>query len=798
MATFSTATRTTADLEANASLAKALSPYATANRVLVQTAMTEQGKNWRAAVKAIETFNNAINTGSASTYMRALVDLAALPLENAPAATDLLSNVEKVRQLQQNLGKDPTNPAIAAQIWQTLTVQKPGGAQAYGNVQELKRITGIQDDAAVLEMLQRNGTDSYAYGIVEQTLNQAKMQQAAIDHQRGLQANLATTSAQDLIAQYYPKEVPEDVAQRWKDANKGPLLSARSQVGMNNLLKISNEEANRKPELTGIAKDTYDFNVEMQKQLLAQTTTESDRDRAAKIVNGAVFREWAQSNGFSIGRVEQPDPNTEYAPGELTTAGLYIPGRDDYKAVMLFQRQLGMDPNKAHPFMAKGAGIKGELKKYGALDVQLAPPSGAPAPAPVSTEPPAAEEFTDAAGWTYRLYNGEVSVVGGPEGVETAATPATPLKLLPEDARKALSEMIGGDSGVDVSVDVEEALAASKAPAALPASSAPVAEPASEKVYGAIGRNFAGDPVGSRRLNGDLYLKDESTGKFYRAPEPETGVSGETITSAQGPNALKAFAEEVRARRASNIARRLEDKEGGAKAPLRAAAIGLAQTLTPERQTEAEKARAVEYNRQQEMDRRALEQVATEAPTSQREALLRAQNKWNTTNADQGYLGREDESATANAPISAVPYAPYTPESTLPNAKDSGAGKGAVPAPATPRAEAVSNRTEAKSEGTKLGGTPKTPPLTPKQQDTQAANVRKFLAENPAGVPLTTPPKDYKNILEDENVTIKPVEEPVLPSRKDQRGAILTQPPQYRDLVMVPTAKSVKPQSSMA
>jgi len=793
MATFSTAKQTTADLEANASLAKALSPYATANRVLVQTAMTEQGKNWRAAVKAIETFNNAINTGSASTYMRALVDLAALPLEHAPAAADLLSNVEKVRQLQQNLGSAPTSPAIAAQIWQTLTVQNPGGAQAYGNVQELKRITGIQDDAAVLEMLKRNGTDTYAYGIVEQTLNQAKMQQAAIDHQRGLQGNLAVTSAQDLIAQY-PDGVPEDVAQQWKDAQKGPLLSARSQVGMNNLLKIANEEANRKPELTGIAKDTYDFNVEMQKRLLEQSTTESDRDRAAAIINSPKFQEYARSNGFTIGTVTAPDPNKQYEKAELTTSGLYSPGRDDYKAIMLFQRQLSQDPNKWHPFMPQGAGTRGNLQEYGSINVQRAPPGATPTPA-AAPEPPPAEEFK-VKEWTYRLYNGEVSVVGGPEGSE--ATPKNPLKLPPETAKKAMMEyaVAHGMSATDAAAETESSLAASKA--AAPSEAAPGKAPETETVYGAFNKKFGADPIGSQRVSGKLYLKDASTGNFYLAPDQSTRAEGTTLTAGGGPNALKAFAEEVRARREANIARQGLSKEDGAKAPLRSAAIGLAQDLTPTQQTPAEEARAVEYNRQQEMSRRALEQVATEAPTSQREAVLRAQQALDTANANQGILDKEFYNG-AGAPITSVPHAPYTPQATLPNAgAGSGVGRGVVPAPVTPRAEAMANRTEAKSEGTKLGGTPKTPPLSPERQAIQQAKVEKFLANNPAGVPLTTPPKDYKNILQDENVTIEPVKEPVPAQRKDQRGAILNQTPQYRDLVIVPTARSVKPQSSMA
>lgn len=176
-------------------------------------------------------------------------------------------------------------------------------------------------------------------------------------------------------------------------------------------------------------------------RIVYEGDTESDRDRAAKIINGPKFREWASSNGFTIGSVQQPDPKSRYAAEELTTTGLYIPGRDDYDAVMLFQRQLSMDPTKPHPFMLKGSGIRGRTREYGYLDVQR----GAP---------------------------GEIRLTAGE---------------------------------------------------AMP----------SERVYGAFSPQFAGDPIGSQRLNRELYLKDEATGKFYRAEgQAEPTVSGKTVTSA--------------------------------------------------------------------------------------------------------------------------------------------------------------------------------------------------------------------------------------------------------------------------
>jgi hypothetical protein len=795
MARFSTETQTTADLEANANLAKALSGFVSANRALINTAVSEQARTFRTLQKVIGDFNNANNTGSASGYMRASVDLATAQLQNEPVNQQLPGEVSKY--LDEHPGVFPSDPTTAKAIWQNAARNHfSESAQAWGNVDYLRKQTGMEgrSDEDILAVVTDNSTDPRATANIRAMLDQARRQQQVIDLSKSLQAQLKP-GVDVLLTKYGSVEnIPQAELEKWKQEHQPELLRARTAFGMADIKALADAETNKEVVLTGTAKAEYDRNVAIEDRLLAQSTTESDRDRAAAIINSPKFQEYARSNGFTIGTVTAPDPNKQYEKAELTTSGLYSPGRDDYKAIMLFQRQLSQDPNKWHPFMPQGAGTRGNLQEYGSINVQLAPPSGAPAPA-AAPEPPAAEEFTDAAGWTYRLYNGEVSVIGGPEGKETAATPANPLLLPPEDARKALSELLSGDSGMDVSADVEAALNDSKA--AAPSEAAPGKTPETETVYGAFNKKFGADPIGSQRVSGKLYLKDASTGNFYLAPDQPTRAEGTTLTAGGGPNALKAFAEEVRARREANIARRGLSKEDGAKAPLRSAAIGLAQDLTPTQQTPAEKARAVEYATQQEMERRALEQTATEAPTSQREAVLRAQQAWNTANAPQGILDREFDGG-ANAPISAVPRAPYTPESTLPNAKGSGAGRGAVPAPATPRAEAVSNRTEAKSAGTKLGGTPKTSPLTPKQQDTQAANVRKFLAENPAGVPLTTPPKDYKNILEDENVTIKPVKEPVLSSRKDQRGAMLNQKPVYRDLVMVPTAKSVKPQSSMA
>lgn len=790
MATFSTATQTTADLEANASLIKALSGIVSANRALINTAVSEQARTFRTLQKVIGDFNNANNTGSASGYMRAAVDLATAPLKNEPVDKQLANEVSTF--LDAHPGRFASDADMAKAIWQDAARKHlPDSVQAWGNVDYLRKQTGMEgkSDEEILAVVTDGSTDPRATAALRMMLDQARRQQQVIDMSKNLQADLKPGVDVLLGRHGSVDNIPQAELEKWKREHQPELLRARTAFGMADIKALADAEANKEVVLTGTAKEEYDRNVAIEERLLAQSTTESDRDRAAAIIKSPKFQEWARSNGFTLGTVTDPDPNKKYEKAELTTSGLYSPGRDDYKAIMLFQRQLSQDPNKWHPFMPQGAGTRGNLQEYGSINVQLAPPGATPAPA-AAPEPPPAEEFTDAAGWKYRLYNGEVSVIGGPEGKETAATPANPLLLPPEDARKALSELLSGDAA-----EVEAALNDSKT--AAPSEAAPGKAPETETVYGAFNKKFGADPIGSQRVSGKLYLKDASTGNFYLAPDQSARAEGTTLTAGGGPNALKAFAEEVRARREANIARRGLSKEDGAKAPLRSSAIGLAQDLTPTQQTPAEKARAVEYATQQEMERRALEQAATEAPTSQREAVLRAQQAWNTANAPQGILGREFDGG-ANAPISAVPRAPYTPESTLPNAKGSGAGKGVVPAPATPRAEAVSNRTEAKSEGTKLGGTPKTLPLTPKQQDTQAANVRKFLAENPAGVPLTTPPKDYKNILEDENVTIKPVEEPVLPSRKDQRGAMLNQKPVYRDLVMVPTAKSVKPQSSMA
>lgn len=808
MATFSTATQTTADLEANANLVKALSGYASANRALINTAVSEQARTFRTLQKIIGDFNNANNTGSASGYMRAAVDLATAPLKNEPVDQRLANDVSTF--LDAHPGRFASDPDMAKAIWQDAARKHlPDSVQAWGNVDYLRKQTGLEgkSDEEILAVVTDGSTDPRAADALRMMLDQARRQQQVIDMSKNLQADLKP-SVDVLLGRYGSVDnIPQAELEKWKREHQPELLRARTAFGMADIKALADAEANKEVVLTGTAKEAYDFNVEMQKRLTAQTTTESDRDRAAKIINGAVFREWAQSNGFSIGRVEQPDPNTEYAPGELTTAGLYIPGRDDYKAVMLFQRQLGMDPNKAHPFMPQGAGTRGNLQEYGSINVQLAPPGATPAPA-AAPEPPPAEEFTDAAGWKYRLYNGEVSVIGGPPGTETEATPANPLKLPPETARKALSEWLSDGTGTDVSADVEAALNDSKA--AAPSEAAPGKAPETETVYGAFNKKFGADPIGSQRVSGKLYLKDASTGNFYLAPDQSARAEGTTLTAGGGPNALKAFAEEVRARREANIARRGLSKEDGAKAPLRTAAIGLAQTLTPERQTEAEKARAVEYNRQQEMERRAQEQVATEAPTTPQEALLRAQNKWNTTNADQGYLGREDESATANVPITSIPSVSYAPNATVPNAlAGTGTGIGSTRVAATPQTDmrtereivqAEKDRVAARTANISIKPQPSVP-LSEERAKAQEANVRAWLAENPAGAPIKAqPPKERPSPplsperakAQEANVRrdLAASANTAPPKPESQRQALLEQKPQYRDLLTVPTAKS--------
>jgi len=610
---FAEARSTTSDYSIYPSLFSALASIEAAKANIVNTAVKEQGSTTRAALKGMVDFDRAINTGTGAQWMRSLVDLTTAPLEKEPADPQLMLRVNMVRQA--NPGKLPTDPAIAHLIWEDAGMAySPAGQQAYGNVQQLKQLTGMYDDEQIKKYLTNNATDSYSVQRAIDMLNQAKLQGEVVDIQRSAQAELMP-DLQVFLRQNPNLDTPEAqaAAEEWKKAHTSQLNALQSRLSPQ-VLQAAASQLNKPIELTGASKEAYDKLEADRQAMLAKTETPSERDQAAQLIASPMFQEWAKSNGLSVGHIEQPDPTKTYAEGQVTKGvGIYVPGPDDVRAVALAKKQAVMSPDKAHPFMRKAPA------QWGSINVSTTSPNAAPAPAPAAA--PSTEDFEGARSYKYRRVGDKIMLIGGPG---SSATPDAPIELKPETQLQAYAEYVAATrlrandpthqftdaELVDIAKDTVGAEL--KAKAALAQAPAAPGKARTEKVYGRITPMWAGDPIDSKRVNGQLYLYDKASDSYSRAlGQGELNAPADITRERVRPFAQAV--EEYRNRRAANIARRAEDLDASQKYPFRTAGLNIAQTLTPTKQTAAEKARADEYAYQQEQARRQQETALEES-----------------------------------------------------------------------------------------------------------------------------------------------------------------------------------------
>jgi hypothetical protein len=612
---FAEARSTTSDYSIYPSLFSALASIEAAQANLVNTAVKEQGSTTRAALKGMVDFDRAINTGTGAQWMRSLVDLTTAPLEKEPADPQLMMRVNMVRQA--NPGKLPTDPAIARLIWEDVGQNfSPSGQQAYGNVQQLKQLTGMYDDEQIKKYLQDNATDSYSVQRAIDMLNQAKLQGEVVDIQRSAQAELLP-DLEVFLRQNPNLNAPEAqaAAEEWKKAHTSQLNALQSRLSPA-VLQSAASQLNKPIELTGASKEAYDKLEADRQAMLAKTETPSERDQAAQLIASPMFQEWAKSNGLSVGHIEQPDPTKTYAEGQVTKGvGIYVPGPDDVRAVALAKKQAVMSPDKAHSFMMKAPA------QWGKINVPTTFPNAAPAP--VAAAAPSTEDFEGAGGFKYRRIGDKITLIGGPPR-KTNATPDKPVELPPESQLLAYAEYVAATrlrandpmhqftdaELVDIAKEtVGKELKAKAAPAQAPAKPG---KARTEEVYGRITPMWAGDPIDSKRVNGRLYLYNKASDSYSRAPgQGELNAPADITRERVRPFAQAV--EEYRNRRAANIARRAENLEPSQKYPFRTAGLNIAQTLTPTKQTAAEKARADEYAYQQEQARRQQETALEES-----------------------------------------------------------------------------------------------------------------------------------------------------------------------------------------
>jgi hypothetical protein len=609
---FAEARSTTSDYSIYPSLFSALASIEAAKANIVNTAVKEQGSTTRAALKGMVDFDRAINTGTGAQWMRSLVDLTTAPLEKEPADPQLMTRVNMV--LLAHPGKPATDPDIAHLIWEEVgRYFSPSGQQAYGNVQQLKQLTGMYDDEQIKQYLQTNATEGYPVGRVIDMLNQAKLQGEVVDIQRSAQAELLP-DLEVFLRQNPNLNAPEAqaAAEEWKKAHTSQLNALQSRLSPQ-VLQSAASQLNKPIELTGASKEAYDKLEADRQAMLAKTETPSERDQAAQLIASPMFQEWAKSNGLSVGHIEQPDPTKTYAEGQVTKGvGIYVPGPDDVRAVALAKKQAVMSPDKAHPFMMKAPA------QWGSINVSTTSPNAAPAPAPAAA--PSTEDFEGAGGFKYRRIGDKVMLIGGPG---SAATPDAPIELKPETQVKAYSELVAARLRANPAFkdaaeeDIQAAAADSagtelKAKAALARAPAAPGKARTEKVYGRITPMWAGDPIDSKRVNGQLYLYDKASDSYSRAPgQGELNAPADITRERVRPFAQAV--EEYRNRRAANIARRAEDLDASQKYPFRTAGLNIAQTLTPTKQTAAEKARADEYAYAMEQSRRRQETAVDES-----------------------------------------------------------------------------------------------------------------------------------------------------------------------------------------
>ena len=598
---------TTSDYGIYPSLFSALATIESVKAGIVNTAVKEQGSTTRTALKGLVDFDRAINSGMGAQWMRSLVDLTTAPLEREPADPQLMVRVGQVREAHPG----QTDAALAPLIWENAgLIFSPAGQQAYGNVQQLKQITGMYDDDKIKQLLLASNLNANAVRGAIAMLDQAKLQEQTVDIQRSAQAELLP-DMQVFLRQHPNLDAPEAqaAAEEWKKAHTSQLAALKSRLSPA-VLQSAVSQLNKPIELTGASKAAYDQLERDRLAMLAKTTAASERDKAAHLIASPMFQEWAKSNGLSVGHIEQPDPKATYEPGQVTPGvGIYVPGPDDVQAVELAKRQSVMSPDKAHPFMRKGPA------QWGSINVATGEPT-----APAAPTKPDSEDFTGEGGYLYRRVNDKIMLIGGPG---SKATSANPIEL-PLDAQKqAMAENIANrlrsnpafkdapaaDIMEAAKESVDDELKAHAAPAAPPTEAG---KPATTKVYGKLDPMWAGDPIGSRRVNGQLYLYDKASDSYRRAPEQE-GLAAPADVTRERVRPFAQAIQEYKDRRATNIARRAEDLEPQQKYPFRTAGLNIAQTLTPTKQTAAEKARAEEYAYQMEQARRQQETKVDEA-----------------------------------------------------------------------------------------------------------------------------------------------------------------------------------------
>lgn len=546
---------------------------------LTRSSAEENGRNYRASVKAISDYVVAKNTGSAAAIVNSLADNVGNLQRSMSRDDDVLKAVAAAAHLESLgavVGGDPTrNDAnYNNKAWETYAQQeKNPGTKGVTTLNDYDNMVAAYGPRPKKLSAGFDSRDEHALDVIEKAVGEERAFVNA--NQAWAEAAVGAQAVVDAHAAAGTR-VSEDEASRFLQ-NISKNIGSDADIARN--LKYAKDHADKADQLVGANKEAWDkleeerkAEVDIRTRLLAAANPETERDQVARILAKPKFQAWAAANGFHVGHIEPADPNKTYNTGEVTTSGVYVEGPDDRKALLFADHQREATPGTWHPFLhnaVKTSPVYGriEVQRPGLEKTALQHPDGM------------YYSITDSAGEQHFL------------------TPAQRQQLL--DAQAATP---------------------GAPPVALQASAeGPRVDNTPEIVAGRFEAPKLSDPAGSVRVSGNLYVRN-AQGKLELAEDRNGHVSkpgmGEhtdvTVTGGGKERPLHELFRELKSRRDANVANRMGDQTAREEVPF-SLTNWLEQSLTPTYRTDAEKAAEVERQRVAGVQTREADRVATES-----------------------------------------------------------------------------------------------------------------------------------------------------------------------------------------
>jgi len=536
------------------------------NREIVGTAREQQSANWRAAVGAVGKWEAARRTGEGKAMIDALVDLTAMELADSPVDREMLRRVEEQVRLAQP-GVSPSAESFKRAMWQVYSEQNPAPE---ADPRTLGTFRAMQDkypwsDSYITDK------DKVAWANYQRIVKQADIQAGEVERMEKVREQ--ARSMADYLARN-PDAQPTEVQQYMKNL---PLLG--DSAAMQGIAAYAKKQANADPVLSKEEREQYEQNDALRKTLerkvIDDANTESERDRMARIIAKPKFQWWAKMNGFDVGTVSPKEEGKNYGPDVLTPVGEYTSGPDDMEAI---KYAMGQRKRRGDQDMFWQHRRLPGTPTFGQVTVKY------------GTVPDAAYKGE---GGTYKFIeeNGQRTYLK-PDEVEARQA------ALEQQAKKWVEEMKAEPTPENVARMLDGFAGKIQETTDAPP------KDTTQVIRGQFMAPRAGDPEGSVRLKGypDPFMPDQIVG------EPEVTSGG---TERQ---TLARFASELAKRSAANREERQRET-----AP-RPRADELAATLVPELDGKGDKNRREDVSYKREMnDRRDAEYAADIADEQKRD-----------------------------------------------------------------------------------------------------------------------------------------------------------------------------------